>query len=913
VRPELERTDVLWGALRRFWGTLRHWAVACAGPKGWRRDYCALLALSAFHVLINWAYLRARVTILWVDWPSHLRTTLTYSAILRNVNLHTLFEVLSRTWYRPPLPWLPAVPLYRLFGESEDVAVMGNCVFLVILILSVYGVGKRVYGAKVGLLSAFLVSMTPILFNQSRLPYPDYPLAAMVALSVNWLVRVEGFRHRGYSLLLGLSFGLGMLTKQSFVVFVVPPLAYVVVKSGIIRGPRAGLMASRQSRTSLSRLRDSPVAHILVALVTTLVWYVPNRDYVGRFYLGHSLFFCYWVLVGTTFYVLSRRPSRGTNSLSAALIAVTVAAVWYLPNILSLRHVLATGYTGISLGERTLSFSEPYTYVRYLDVMAREQLGPLLFGTLAVSVFLLGHRWMRTLRRPLDHGGMVEGGRIVGLWLLIPLLLFTFSLTMNIRFTVPALPAAAIVTAAGWGTVSNRLVSRGLVLLLVMGGMVQFLALSFDELLWVREIATLQIPRVGEVNLLSHGGNILLPSSGATDSRYFVLPDLLEAVRTDMLAHGRANARVGLLTDTQYLNRVTFGYVASAEGYPEIALTSLAAQRDGPPLYDRVFGSDYVVLRRTSAEPTDERGRISFTLAHEPPALFREVFSLLEEYPVPDGDVFLLYGKRVRAGAVYDEEAYREVGEAVARLVGRRDAIILDPYEQIEVLGRYYLGQAQPYSLEGAGVSDEAGLARRLKEVTSEHPRIIAVFWSPRQSKWRPFVESWLNEAYYRALSDWYDGVEVVVYETSRREGECGAFCAFDVSLGRGISLVQAGIVDGLARPGDIVRVFLHWRAAKAIHEDYKVFVHLLDAGDNVVAQGDSVPAGGARPTTGWEVGELVIDKHGLLLRKDLPNGTYRLIGGMYLPTTGERLRIVDGNGHVVGSQILLGTVRVEG
>ncbi|HEM61228.1 MAG TPA: hypothetical protein ENO24_02970, partial [Chloroflexi bacterium] len=617
-------------------------------------------------------------------------------------------------------------------------------------------------------------------------------------------------------------------------------------------------MARRESRTSLSWLRDSPVAHILVALVITLVWYVPNRDYVGRFYLGHSLFFCYWVLVGATFYVLSRRPSRGTNALGAALIAVTVSSVWYLPNIVSLRHVLATGYTGVSLGERTLSFSEPYTYVRYLDVMAREQLGPLFFAALAVTVFLLGHRWMGTLRRPSDHRRTVDGRWIVGLWLLIPLLLFTFSLTMNIRFTVPALPAAAIITAAGWGTVSNKLVSRGLLLLLVMGGTVQFLALSFDEPQWVREISTLQIPRFGELNLLAHGGNILLPSSGATDSRYFVLPDLLKAVRTDMLAQGQANARVGLLTDTHYLNQVTFSYVASAEGYPEITLSSLAAQRNGPVLYDRVFGSDYVVLRRTSAEPTGERRRISFALAHEPPALFREVFSLLEEYPMPDGDVILLYGKRVRLGEGYDEETYSEVGEVAARFVGPLDAIILDPYEQIEVLGRYYLGQAQPYSLEGAGVSDEAGLARRLKEVTSEHPRIIAVFWSPRQSEWRPLVENWLNEAQYRALSDWYGGVEIVVYETSRREGECGAFRTFDVSLGQGISLVQAGIVDGLARPGDIVRVFLRWRAAEAIHEEYKVFVHLLDAQDNVVAQGDSVPAGGARPTTGWQVDDLV-------------------------------------------------------
>ena len=117
----------------------------------------AALALVAFHVVSNWAFVATQVTILGWDRPAHLVRTLVYNDILQEVNIRSLFEVMTWSWNRPPLSHLVAVPLYRLFGVSTDVAVMRNAIFVAILLFSVYGIGHRFYGARVGLLAAFIV------------------------------------------------------------------------------------------------------------------------------------------------------------------------------------------------------------------------------------------------------------------------------------------------------------------------------------------------------------------------------------------------------------------------------------------------------------------------------------------------------------------------------------------------------------------------------------------------------------------------------------------------------------------------------------------------------------------------------------------------------------------------------------
>ena len=98
--------------------------------------------------------------------------------------------------------------------------------------------------------------------------------------------------------------------------------------------------------------------------------------------------------------------------------------------------------------------------------------------------------------------------------------------------------------------------------------------------------------------------------------------------------------------------------------------------------------------------------------------------------------------------------------------------------------------------------------------------------------------------------------------------------------------------------PGEDLGLWLRWsRQGDALEGELTVFVHLLDAGGARVAQGDGVPGYlGALPTTVWEPGVAVLDRHEVSLPVDLDAGDYSLRVGWYDPQSGERLLLPSGD-----------------
>jgi hypothetical protein len=84
--------------------------------------------------------------------------------------------------------------------------------------------------------------------------------------------------------------------------------------------------------------------------------------------------------------------------------------------------------------------------------------------------------------------------------------------------------------------------------------------------------------------------------------------------------------------------------------------------------------------------------------------------------------------------------------------------------------------------------------------------------------------------------------------------------------------------------------------------------VHAVDAAGQLVAQHDAVPGTGLRPTTTWEPGETVVDRHGLLLPADRGGPLeLRLRVGLYDAQSGARVPLPDGR-----DAIEIGVCRVE-
>ncbi len=92
----------------------------------------------------------------------------------------------------------------------------------------------------------------------------------------------------------------------------------------------------------------------------------------------------------------------------------------------------------------------------------------------------------------------------------------------------------------------------------------------------------------------------------------------------------------------------------------------------------------------------------------------------------------------------------------------------------------------------------------------------------------------------------------------------------------------------------------LFWRADRPPQDDLKVFVHITDAAGNIIAQRDSLPAAGARPTLTWVTGEIITDRYHIPLNA----AAYSVWVGLYNPLSGERLA-VDGGGLPVSDNRL--------
>lgn len=125
-----------------------------------------------------------------------------------------------------------------------------------------------------------------------------------------------------------------------------------------------------------------------------------------------------------------------------------------------------------------------------------------------------------------------------------------------------------------------------------------------------------------------------------------------------------------------------------------------------------------------------------------------------------------------------------------------------------------------------------------------------------------------------------------------------------DVTLGGAVTLVSSAFTSR-ATPGGAVDVSLVWRDLRPLGDAYSVFVHVDDASGKLMAQHDGPPAGDTRPTDLWKPGDVIDDRHGVVLPTAIAPGDYRVNVGMYRGD--RRLATPDG-----ATSVELGFVRVR-
>ncbi|HTO10042.1 MAG TPA: glycosyltransferase family 39 protein [Candidatus Binatia bacterium] len=255
------------------------------------------------------------------DHANHLERALLCTGDLRAGDVRAILE---RSSFYPPLaPCLAGA--FGLVLPPDAAATAALVVFLGLGMLAVYLLGRRLSGGPTGVAAALLFGGAPFVVYSTLLFQLDLPLAAMVALALVALLASEHFTRLGGALAVGVVCGLGLLTKPTFVIYVLPP-ALALALLGLGRGWRRALPGIALAT--------------LVAAALSLPWFGPRlfglgaqvdaRAFAQAEEAGHPDPF---TLTALTFYVRWLGYQFGLLTAVLALAGLVVAAIrrqWFL-------------------------------------------------------------------------------------------------------------------------------------------------------------------------------------------------------------------------------------------------------------------------------------------------------------------------------------------------------------------------------------------------------------------------------------------------------------------------------------------------------------------------------------------------------------------------------------------------------
>jgi len=242
----------------------------------------------------------------------------------------------------------------------------------------------------------------------------------------------------------------------------------------------------------------------------------------------------------------------------------------------------------------------------------------------------------------------------------------------------------------------------------------------------------------------------------------------------------------------------------------------------------------------------------------------------------------------------------RQAVDALNAQTTASDAVITGTPDESVAFSDLYKGHADVLGLSAGSPFDE-DTAAVLAKTARKHAR---VWWLPN---WLPpgdiRIERWLMERGFRVWDRSFGEQRLALFYFPAQPLEEGVIGAtFDEAI-----VLERSAKMAVVQPGDILPVALQWQAIQRIPADYFVFAHLVDQDGNRVAQSDGQPAIWTRPTSSWAPGELIEDRHALLLPADLAPGDYTLIVGLYLAGSDERLLTESGE-----PSVSLGMVNVQ-
>lgn len=234
--------------------------------QGWPRWVvpAVLTALVLVHGAGNLHWIWRDNTMRGYDMGPHIMGIVNAHNALSHQGLAALPEVVRGkpyyTW--PSAAYLPHAALSMLFGVSTQALRAYNLLFLLLLLLPLYLLGRRLHSPGAGLLAAALVPLYPLVYGESRLVGMDLPAAAMVTVAAAALLSTERLQRTGRCLLFGVALGLATLTRPHAQLYLALPVllffARALIWPASPGGGRVRVLVNTGLTASLAALTAAP-------------------------------------------------------------------------------------------------------------------------------------------------------------------------------------------------------------------------------------------------------------------------------------------------------------------------------------------------------------------------------------------------------------------------------------------------------------------------------------------------------------------------------------------------------------------------------------------------------------------------------------------------------------------------------
>ncbi len=287
--------------------------------------------------------------------------------------------------FKAPLISVLPLPFFLFSGLSMDSALLVNIAALLLLAFYLFRLGRLLFGETTAALSVLIAMTFPLLYALSRRYFVEFALSAVVTATVYHLIASQELRRENHNRALGVLLGAGILLKSLYPLYLLGPLTDFFLRK--------------------------------------------HRELGGNF-----------------------RRKMGRPLRTILVIAVPIALTWYAHNALyTAGFMLRAAFGDIAAHYGSTRVFTPGVLLNYWLDFVNGTVSPYY----ALAAFSVGAAlWLRLpsgkrLHRLRRHWRENSGLRLTTLWFFVPFAITTLSVNKDPRFLAPALPALALLLAAG--------------------------------------------------------------------------------------------------------------------------------------------------------------------------------------------------------------------------------------------------------------------------------------------------------------------------------------------------------------------------------------------------------------------------------------------------------------------------------